>query len=323
MNSKRLALHRYTLLWSLSTIFLLLAGAFVTSTGSGLAVPDWPLSYGMVFPPMIGGIFYEHGHRMVATVVGMLTVGFVVFAHFAEPRAWVRKVGYLALFLVCFQGSLGGLTVLLLLPPAVSTLHAFTAQCFFCTTVWLVLATSRSWIEEPAIAIATIPSRAAVSTGNLAFLATGAFFLQLLLGATMRHHQAGLAIPDFPLHFGGLLPPIWSLPVALHFAHRTFAYVVAGLTLVLATRAIREFPKRPRWMRLSGALSSMVLVQFGLGVSVVWFLRPAWLASVHLVVGALCLGTSFALSMEMARALRAGLKPLGTPLRSMLAKAVA
>lgn len=313
MTPKRLWFHRFAVVWSASTIFLLLAGAFVTSTGSGLAVPDWPLSYGMVFPPMVGGIFYEHGHRLVATSIGFLTVLFAFTAYFVEPRRWVRRLSYFAVFLVCFQGALGGLTVLLLLPPAVSTLHAFTAQTFFSTTVVLALATSRAWIEEPAIPFASTPAPKGVATAKLAFITTGAFFLQLVLGATMRHHQAGLAIPDFPLHFGRILPPLWSLPVTLHFAHRTFAYVVTALTLLLAMGVLRDFPTRPRWCRFAGFLSSLVLVQFALGVSVVWFHRPPWLASVHLVVGAMCLGTSVALSAEIVRALRAARSPFGTP----------
>jgi cytochrome c oxidase assembly protein subunit 15 len=323
MTPARVALHRYALLWSASTVFLLLAGAFVTSTGSGLAVPDWPLSYGMVFPPMVGGIFYEHGHRLVAATIGLMTIGFALFARLVEPRSWVRKLAYFALFLVCFQGALGGLTVLLLLPPAVSTLHAFTAQTFFSTTVILVLATSRAWIEEPAIPFASSPARGPFSTVKLAFVTTGAFFLQLVLGATMRHNQAGLAIPDFPLHFGKLLPPTWTTPITLHFAHRTFAYVVATLAIVLAAGVLRDFPTRLRWTRFATLLGGLVLVQFALGAAVVWFARPPWLASVHLVVGALCLGTSVALSAEIVRALRAARSPLGNPAPTLSGKALA
>src|ERR1700681_4778369 len=128
---ERFWLHRYAVLLAVCTLFLVVAGASVTSKEAGLSVPDWPLSYGQVMPPMVGGVFFEHGHRMVATTVGMLTIGLVIFLARAERRAWMRKLGWIALAAVVAQGVLGGLTVLLLLPPAVSISHACLAQLFF------------------------------------------------------------------------------------------------------------------------------------------------------------------------------------------------
>src|SRR5213079_182823 len=109
-------LRNFTKFVAAATLFLIFAGAMVTSTGSGLAVPDWPLSYGRLMPPMVGGIFYEHGHRMVATTVGLLTIGLVIWLTRREPRAWVRRLGWAALAAVVAQGVLGGLTVIFLLP---------------------------------------------------------------------------------------------------------------------------------------------------------------------------------------------------------------
>ncbi|MGZ7042720.1 MAG: COX15/CtaA family protein, partial [Thermoanaerobaculia bacterium] len=128
-------LRRFTKLVAASTLFLIFAGAMVTSTGSGLAVPDWPLSYGMLMPPMIGGIFYEHGHRMIAATVGLLTVIQALWLWRREPKRRVRMLGFLAVGAVIAQGVLGGLTVIFLLPHAISVAHAGLAEIFFCLNV--------------------------------------------------------------------------------------------------------------------------------------------------------------------------------------------
>src|SRR5579859_3694161 len=128
-------LRAFTKFVAAATLFLIFAGAMVTSTGSGLAVPDWPLSYGMVFPPMVGGIFYEHGHRMVAATVGLLTVLQVIWLQLREPKRWLRILGWCGVGAVIAQGVLGGLTVLFLLPPAISIAHAGLAEIFFCINV--------------------------------------------------------------------------------------------------------------------------------------------------------------------------------------------
>src|SRR5687767_5859274 len=125
------ALHRYAIVTAVATLLLIVAGGLVTSTESGLSVPDWPLSYGRLMPPMVGGVFYEHGHRMVATAVGLLTVVLAVWLARREPRPWVRRLGWLALAAVVAQGLLGGLTVIYLLPTAISVAHACLAQAFF------------------------------------------------------------------------------------------------------------------------------------------------------------------------------------------------
>src|SRR5438034_10991489 len=120
--------HRYILLVTGATFFLLIAGALGTSNDAGLATPDWPLSNGQFFPKMVGNLFWEHGHRMVATTVGLLTIGLVIFLFAKEKRSWVRRLGLLALAGVIAQGLLGGLTVKLMLPLAVSAAHATLAQ---------------------------------------------------------------------------------------------------------------------------------------------------------------------------------------------------
>src|ERR1041384_6912370 len=140
-------LNRFAILVACATFFLIIAGALVTSHDAGLATPDWPLSNGQVFPKMVGYLFWEHGHRMVATTVGMLTIVLMIYILAKEKRSWVRKLGVFALLAVIAQGLLGGLTVKLMLPVWVSSAHATLAQLFFCTTVSLAVFTSRSWIE--------------------------------------------------------------------------------------------------------------------------------------------------------------------------------
>src|SRR5207248_7590314 len=135
-------LRRFTKIVAGSTLFLIFAGAMVTSTGSGLAVPDWPLSYGMVMPPMVGGIFYEHGHRMIAATVGFLTVLQAIWLQLREPKRRARILGWCSVGAVIAQGLLGGLTVIFLLPPAISIAHAGLAEIFFCLNASIAFFTS-------------------------------------------------------------------------------------------------------------------------------------------------------------------------------------
>src|SRR5512141_2177049 len=163
-------------------IFLLLvAGALVTSTDSGLAVPDWPLSYGRLMPPMVGGILYEHGHRMIAAAMSTLVGVQVAVLFWGEKRRFVRRLGLLAFGAILLQALLGGLTVLFLLPPAVSSAHAGLAQIVFALTASIALLTSRTYMDgelEPP------HDRAALSSAERACaIASGAVYVQILLGA--------------------------------------------------------------------------------------------------------------------------------------------
>ena len=195
-------LNRFAIFVACATFFLIIAGALVTSNDAGLATPDWPLSNGQVFPKMVGNLFWEHGHRMVATTVGMLTIVLTIYILLKEKRPWVRKLGMFALLAVIAQGLLGGLTVKLMLPLAVSSAHATLAQLFFCTTVSLAVFTSRSWFEATPLV---------EEKGNLPlrYLCTGALvtiFLQLILGATLRHSATWDQRPPVELilaHIGG------------------------------------------------------------------------------------------------------------------------
>src|ERR1041385_5295517 len=240
-------LNRFAILVACATFFLIIAGALVTSNDAGLATSDWPLSNGQLFPRMVGNLFWEHGHRMVATTVGLLTIGLMVYTLVKEKRNWVRKLSIVALAGVIAQGLLGGLTVKLMLPLAVSAAHATLAQLFFCTTVSLAVFTSRSWIEARTIEEekGTLPLR---------YLCTAALvtiFLQLIIGATLRHS----ATWDRPLptelvltHIGGAL----AVTIALGSATLT----------VLRRHKDEKFLTRPALIALL-----LLVVQLSLGIA--------------------------------------------------------
>jgi heme a synthase len=293
-------LHRYARLLVAATLLLVTAGGMVTSTNSGLSVPDWPTTYGyqmFSFPlsGMVGGIFYEHGHRLIASVVGMLTIGLVVFLWRAEPRAWVRRLGWLALATVIVQGTLGGLTVLFFLPDAISISHAGLAQIFFCLTITVALVTSEGWRRPaaPPVDDEWLVRRAVALTAVV--------YCQILLGATMRHTGAGLAIPDFPLAYGRLIPPFWNPAIAIHFAHRLGAIVVTALILTVVWRIGSRHRSRPELVRPAWFLLALVTVQITLGAFVVLSGKNEIINTLHVATGAVVLGMSLFLTLRAFR----------------------
>src|SRR5258706_10174448 len=182
------SLHRYSIVLAVATLFLVVAGASVTSKEAGLSVPDWPLSYGQVMPPMIGGVRFEHTHRLIATFVGMLTIGLAVWLQRVESRYWMKKLGWIALGAVIVQGLLGGLTVKLLLPPAVSITHACLAQLFFSTTVAIAVFCSPGWkrATEPVL------DHGWPSLHTISIVAPAMVLAQIALGAAFRHRALGV-----------------------------------------------------------------------------------------------------------------------------------
>jgi cytochrome c oxidase assembly protein subunit 15 len=274
--------HRFGVAAAAATLLLIFVGGLVTSTGSGLSVPDWPLSYGMLMPPMVGGVFYEHGHRMVASLVGFLTLVLAVWTARAEARTGVRRLAWAALAAVVAQGVLGGLTVIYLLPTPVSVAHACLAQTFLCLMIALAYVTSREWLEP----VAAVPDAAGLR--GAAMTATALVFVQLLIGAVMRHIGAGLAIPDFPLAFGGLLPPVATTPVLVHFAHRVDALLVLVVAARLYARARRDGDRR--FARLTGAVLGLVVLQIGLGAAAVLTSKAVTPTTLHVATGAAVLG---------------------------------
>jgi cytochrome c oxidase assembly protein subunit 15 len=291
-------LHAFAVVVAAATLGLIVAGGLVTSTESGLSVPDWPTTYGhnmFTFPlsKMVGGIRFEHTHRLIASAVGMLTIVLAVWLARREERRWVRRLGYLALATVVAQGVLGGLTVLYLLPTPISVAHGCLAQIFFCLTVAIAVVTSPRWREAPPASLAAGFRRTPVA--RFAALTAGAVFLQLLIGAVMRHTKSGLAIPDFPLALGRVVPPLDSFPVAIAFAHRIGALVVAAFVAFAAARAIRS--GRPGLQRAAIALGILVVTQIALGALTVLTGKSVLITTAHVATGALLLGSCVALSI--------------------------
>jgi heme a synthase len=292
-------LHRFSKLVCGCTVILLLAGSLVTSTGSGLSVPDWPTTYGwnmFTFPPSkwVGGILYEHGHRLIASTVGFLTIILAAWLWRADSRRWVRRLGAAALGSVVLQGVLGGITVLFFLPAAISTAHAALAEIFFVITVALALFTSPGWLRGDD-AVDDLPLR------RLATTTTALIYLQILVGATMRHTNAGLAIPDFPLMFGHLVPDHWDANIAVHFAHRVGALVVTLAVIATSAHVWYHHRTRPQLNRPATLIVLLLAVQVTLGALTVLTRREVWINSLHLVCGALVLATSVVLTLRSWR----------------------
>src|SRR5260370_28562973 len=213
--------HRFALLVAGATFFLIIAGANVTSHDAGLATSDWPLSNGQVFPKMVGNLFWEHGHRMVATTVWLLTITLAVYLFLKEERPWARRLGLFGLIAVITQGLLGGLTVKLMLPLAVSAAHATLAQLFFCTTVSLAIFTSKTWVQEES----RLEEKGIVPVRGLCAAAVVTMFLQLILGATLRHSASWdkpLPIELVIAHAGGALAVVLTLGSAVSILLRRY-----------------------------------------------------------------------------------------------------
>jgi cytochrome c oxidase assembly protein subunit 15 len=308
--------HRFALLLAGATFFLIIAGALVTSHDAGLATSDWPLSNGQFFPKMVGNLFWEHGHRMVATTVGFLTVCFTVYlyweqicnwlyrrglirsvpAYRGEPRRWVRRLGAIALGTVIAQGLLGGLTVKLNLPLVVSAAHATLAQLFFCTTVSLAVFTSRSWLKNQP----TREEQGSLAVRYVCIAAAATIFLQLIIGATLRHS----ATWDQPLPTDLLLTHIGGA-IAVTILLGTAA------VLILLRHGSETFLTRPAKIALS-----LLAVQLLLGVSA-YITRAAsptdpqplnpmvGITVAHVACGALVFATTIVLTLRAFKVLRA------------------
>jgi cytochrome c oxidase assembly protein subunit 15 len=277
-------------------VALIFVGGLVTSTGSGLSVPDWPLSYGMLMPPMVGGVRFEHGHRLVAGFVGLLTLALAVWTSRTEPRRGVRRLAWAALVAVAAQAILGGLTVLYLLPTPVSVAHACLAQTFLCLAVAIAYATSREWLSADGPALDEAGLRRATGVTVLAVYA------QLVMGAVLRHIDAGLAIPDLSLTFDGIAPPHASTLTRLHLAHRLAGVAVLGLSAWLLATARRGGDRRLR--RHAAALLGIAVVQAGLGVTTVLTGKAVLPSTAHVAGGAVLLAGSVLLFLRSHRLLR-------------------
>src|SRR5262245_1803392 len=247
---------------------------------------------------MEGGVLYEHGHRMIAAAVGLLTTILMIWLLRAEPRRWVRRLGVAAFLAVAAQGLLGGITVLLKLPLLVSMGHACLGQGFFCITIALALATSREGIDPapPARRDDAVPG-----LRSLGVMTTAVIFLQLILGALVRHTGAGLSIPDFPLSFGRLVPPVLEGPILIAYLHRLGAVAVTFYVAWLVARILMGHPGEAKLLRPALALSALLVLQITLGGATVLMQLAVIPATAHVVTGALVLGTALLITLRAFR----------------------
>jgi cytochrome c oxidase assembly protein subunit 15 len=282
------ALHRFAIFTAGVTLMLIVAGALVTSNDAGLSVPDWPTSFGSLYkmPRMVGGVRFEHTHRMIAEFVGLCTIGLAVWTWIAERRRWLRILAVGALGTVVIQGILGGITVLHYLPPAVSAAHAAVAQTFFCIAVCIAVFTGRQWVETVPRVELDVQSP---SLQTLTLLSILVLYIQLIFGAMFRHH--GMS---------------W-------WAHVLNAPLVAVVLTWTAVRALSQFSKIEAVSRPAILLLSLLIAQLGLGF-LAFVTRVAWghdavqpelpmvISTVaHVAVGALLLATAVVLALQLWR----------------------
>lgn len=283
--------HRGFLITTLWTLVLLLLGSIVHATESSLACPDWPTCYGSIVPEMSGGIFWEHLHRLVA---GGLVLIFAATTYVGwsalSDRPTVRWAAVAGIVLLFIQSAFGGITVLLQLPDAISTTHLALAFLFLALTTALAVVTAPSWEQPGRAASLRLPLR------RFALVGAGLTFAQSILGAAVRHTDAGLVCPDFPRCLGQWVPPLTSLPVTLHFFHRLSAVTLVVVIAALALFVARRFgPSTERTLAVAAA--GTVVVQFGLGIlSVTTRLAVPWV-SLHTLFAATLLSLLVWLAM--------------------------
>jgi heme A synthase len=272
------------------TLLLLFLGSVVHATGSSLACPDWPTCYGTMVPEMSGGIFWEHLHRLVA---GGLVLMFCLATYLAHKevrtRRWIVKACWGGIALLLVQSAFGGLTVIFRLPDWMSTTHLALAFSFLSLATFLAAATSRSG-SNPRSRVAPWAAAGA-----------GLVFVQSVLGALVRHMEAGLACPDAPLCLGQVVPPLVNAPITVHFTHRVLALVVAIFVLAVAVRVLRA-ETDPVLRGLAGLAAVLVVTQIGLGFASVLTVLGVVPVSLHTLVAASLLATLVALATLASRA---------------------
>jgi heme a synthase len=278
--------HRVAIFIASLTFIVIIAGALVTSEDAGLSVPDWPTSYGHILrlPPWVGGVVYEHGHRMIAGVTGILTVVIALWTFFVDRRRWMKGLAFAALATFVIQAILGGVTVLKFLPPAVSTAHSAVGQTFFCIAVAIAMFTGRKWVEEapPPAADNGRPKVLVLCAYSL-----GLLYVQLVFGGMFRHH--GMS---------------W-------WPHVVNSGTVALCLTWTGVRALIAFPRIIAIRRVAALLLFTLMVQLLLGFAA-FLTRIAWPGTqannpmvistvAHTSVGALLLAITVLLTIQVWR----------------------
>ncbi len=310
-------LNRFAWLTCVATLLLICSGGMVTSKGVGLAVPDWPTTFGynmFLFPvsKWVGGILFEHTHRLIASAVGFLTIVLTIWIWRGESRHWVRNLGVIALAGVIFQGILGGLRVTML-KDEIGIFHACIAQAFLALLVVIALVTSKFWRR---LSNAVVDTKNIGSITTLAIAITLAIYIQLALGSTMRHEHRDLAILDFPTANGAWIPDtsattlaninawrdgqgfsdVTAFQIWLQMAHRFLALLIAIAVVAMCLRVGRNARGVTALKRLSVFWVALVACQITLGAWTIWSNKAADVATAHVAVGAIML--SFGVSMS-------------------------
>ncbi len=326
-------LHRYAVLLVIATFLLVILGGTVTSKGAGLAVPDWPTSYGhgmfeLPWMMWVGNIFWEHLHRLAGAAVGILCIVMAAWLWISQQhRPWLRWGGIGLLGLVILQGVMGGLRVTEL-SIVLAITHGVMGQLFLCLTVFIAAATSAYWAsgDQQDIGRDGLDRlRVFRYLGRFSVFFFVVLLIQLILGAAMRHSEAGLAIFDFPSAYGQLVPPFsqsgiaeatekmldegdtWlaayftPMQVAVHFAHRVWAIVVLSVGGWFIVRLLRDAIGQPLLLRPAVAIALMLIMQAALGASVIWSGRHSEVATAHQALGAAILATSALLLVRLMR----------------------
>jgi cytochrome c oxidase assembly protein subunit 15 len=309
-------LHRFAWFMSVATLFLICSGGMVTSKGVGLAVPDWPTTFGynmFLFPvsQWVGGIFFEHTHRLIASTVGFLTIILAIWIWRVDPRRWLRNLGWAALGAVVLQGVLGGLRVTML-KDEIGIFHACLAQAFFGMLILITLATSSLWRRISGRS----GSPGARTLSRIVLATTLLIYCQLGLGATMRHQHRDLSILDFPTAYGEIIPDTSPARIAqintwrdaralsdvtagqiwLQLAHRFLAVLIA-VGVVASLFAARKTGENAGVLsRFTDSWFLLVCCQITLGAWVIWSNKAADVATTHVAVGA----TMFALGIALS-----------------------
>lgn len=276
--------HRFAVLTCVFTVVLILAGGLVTSTGSGLAVPDWPTTFGynmFLFPwsKMVGGVFIEHSHRLLGSLVGLLTILTAAAIWKTDERKWMRRLGLFAVGLVILQGVLGGMRVVLI-KLNLAIVHACVAQVFFALMVSLALLTSKGWREDAG-------GRSNRGLARLGLITVLLLYVQIIFGAVLRHTGARLD------------------------AHLLFA-ALSSIHVILLSYKILKLPSPGALAKEANCLWVLLLVQLALG-GASWVGKYAAMGeaftpgliisitSAHVVVGAMLFASALVVALRLNR----------------------
>src|SRR6266545_3601110 len=317
-------LNRFAWLTCVATLLLICSGGMVTSKNVGLAVPDWPTTFGynmFLFPisKWVGGILFEHTHRLMGSLVGFLTIILAVWLWLSEDRQWVRKLGVIALAGVILQGILGGLRVTMM-KDEIGIFHACVAQAFLGLLVVIALVTTHFWRR---LANQPIDLQKFAALKAVAIAIALAIYVQLALGATMRHQHRDLSILDFPTANGAWIPDtsaaalaklnawrdarglsdVTAFQIWLQMAHRFLAFIIAIAVIAFALRVWRDAPRLAALKRLSIFWVALVICQIALGAWTIWSNKAADVATAHVALGAVMLYFGVSISASCWRIL--------------------